>query len=131
MLCSALISPTIYNTTKHNTLSHHSHILHTSGDQASSAKIWSEVKSQFKLEPTDQSTRDKKKRKQYWSDFDVVSGTGEGFAESKTDVKIEEGEGGSKQPRIEADHVVPVVLSEGNMCKCLNILLLSDHGNDI
>jgi hypothetical protein len=81
------------------------------GDHPSSVKIWAEVKSMFQLEPTDQSSRDKKKRKQYWSDFDVVSGAGEG-ADSKAGVK-EDGSGSQKQAKLDLAFAVPAVLSEG------------------
>ena len=70
----------------------------------------------FQLAPTDQSSRDKKKRKQYWSDFDIVSGTGESVVDSKVGIKSEDTttESSQKQMKLENHHPVPPVLSEGD-----------------
>jgi hypothetical protein len=85
------------------------------GDHVNSVKIWSEVKNLFNLEPTDQSSRDKKKRKQYWSDFDVVRGAGEeGGSDSKVDVKTEASSQSQKKSKADV-FTVPAALSEGSV----------------
>mmetsp|Transcript_5851 Transcript_5851/g.11225 ORF Transcript_5851/g.11225 Transcript_5851/m.11225 type:complete len:720 (-) Transcript_5851:317-2476(-) len=83
------------------------------GDHANSVKTWAVVKDLFNLEPTDQSSRDKKKRKQYWSDFNVVSGT-EISVDNKADIKIE---GASQSHKIakKDEFSVPLELSEGSV----------------
>jgi hypothetical protein len=61
----------------------------------------------------DQSGKDKKKRKQYWSDIDIVS-TADGSASKKMDIKEEKLEGSQNQA-VAAKCLVPAVLSEGSV----------------
>lgn len=84
------------------------------GDHPSSAKIWTEVQSLFGLKPTDQSSRDKKKRKQYWSDFDIVSGSSAGAGLDAAGVEVKrEGEEAKDGKLARLESAVPAGLSDG------------------
>lgn len=83
------------------------------GDHPSSSKIWGEVTNLFKLEPTDQGSLDKKKRKQYWSDIEIVGSTGADG--NRIEVKTEGQESGRKKVKDETHFPVPAAISEGSV----------------
>lgn len=85
------------------------------GDHSAAVKVWAEVRDLFPLQIVDQVARDSKKRKHYWSDFDVVSGEA-GASLSSTSTSA--GAAGGARVKLEegpAPSAVPAVLSEGSV----------------